>query len=133
MHSMPDFICQMNSLFRRQDTSRDVQPCFVQSERFHLIGIIQINLPDFLGIAHVKGKSGRQHGQFRTFSPCLPKGLSCRNATVLCKLIFCQDNAMPLFRIPANSKWLPLQLRMIKSFYRGIKTVAVAVQDDAIH
>ena len=63
----------------------------------------------------------------------LPDGLRRFDAAALRRFIFCQDDAVALRRIAADRDGKLAQIRMAQKLAGGVKAVAVAVQNDAVH
>ena len=63
----------------------------------------------------------------------LPDGLRRFDAAALRRFIFCQDDAVALHWIAADRDGKLAQVGMTQKLAGGVKAVAVAVQNDAVH
>ena len=75
----------------------------------------------------------RQQDEAGTLLPGLPDGLRRFDAAALCWFIFCQDDAVALRRIAADRDGKLAQVGMAQKLAGGVKAVAVAVKNDAVH
>ena len=75
----------------------------------------------------------RQQDEAGTLLLGLPDGLRRLDAAALCRFIFCQDDAVALRRITADRDGKLAQVGMTQKLAGGVKAVAVAVQNDAVH
>ena len=128
-HCLPEFICDLLPASKEQSASSDIQPTFVDTEGLYLIGIAEINLIyDFriFSIFIVVRFCQEQAGAFLF---CLPYGFGRSDIIPFCKLVFCQYDAVAVFRISADSHRHMFIFRMKEAFHRSVKTVAVAVKD----
>ena len=111
----------------------DIQPAFVDAKRLHQIGVLGVDGVDQAGIFHIFATvSGGQH-QPGAFALGLPDGLRRLDAILLRQLVFRQDHPMAALRIPAHRHGHIFQLRAQQALHRGIKGVAVTVQNHPIH
>ena len=112
---------------------RKVEKGFVNPERVHKIGIIQINSVDPLGDLGIFAVMRGHAHKIRAFFFRLENGFGSLHPRRLGKLVFRQHNAMAVFGVTGHRHRHPCQRRIGKRFHRGKKRIAVTMQNHAIH
>lgn len=57
----------------------------------------------------------------------LPERLAGLYVKTLCKLVFCENDSVPLFRIAADGYWLFADFRMMQTLDRCVKGIKIAM------
>ena len=110
----------------------DIQPAFVDAEGLHQIGVFPVDPVDTAGIVPVLVVVCGEEDQVGTFLPGLPDGFGGFDAKGLGRFVLGQDNAVAAFRVAADRHRKVAQLRVVQQLHRGVKTVQIAVEDDAV-
>lgn len=112
---------------------RDIQPAFVDAERFHKVSIATIDGVDLLGVCAVTLPMRRQKDETGTFPAGLPDGFRCDDAVSFGGLVFSQDNTVAGGGVAAYSHGFPAQLGILQQFHGGVKAIHIAVQNGSRH
>ena len=128
-----DVVCDSHTISEQAGRAGHVQPALVQAKGFHLVGIVDVNIPCKRREVKVSLIVGGNADQLRTLLAGLPEHLAGSDAELLGKVIFCQDDAMAGFFIASYSYRFVFQGRIIKDFYAGIEIVHVRMQNDRFH
>ena len=113
--------------------ARHVKPRLVDAERLDLVGVALVDLVDQPGVFDVLPPVGRHEGEAGAFALCLPDRLGGGHAEFFGPLVFGEDDAVTAFRVAAHRHRHLFQLGAQERLHRGVKGVAVAVQDHAVH
>ena len=115
------------------EASSHVQPAFVYAERFHQIGVFLIKFVDFPGKIPVNPVVGGEEDQIRALLSGLPDGLRRFDVKGFGRFVFGQNDAVTAGRVAAYGYRFVPQFRVGQQFYRGVKAVQVAMENDALH
>ena len=123
----------LGDLFSGAVIAGHIQPVLVQPERLNIVAVILIDPPCHLGKAHIQREVRRYHHQLRALLPRLPQRLPRHQAVAGGNLVFRQDNSVAALCAAAHRHRLVSQLRAVQALHRGIKLVAIHMQNGALH
>ena len=106
-----------------------IQPAFIQAEGFYLAGILGVHGAHAARIVYVFFAVRRQQNQAGALFKRAADGFARAHAALLGRVALGQDGAVALLGIAAYRYGLVAQAGIAGALHRGIKAVAVAVQD----
>lgn len=100
--SLTQFICNGFSVTEQMRTAGYIQPAFIETVRFYLIGVLTVNLSCDLRVFHIQIVVRRYKYNVRTFLLCHPQWISRSNAAGFSSVVFGKHDSVSGFGIAGN-------------------------------
>ncbi len=118
-----DLFCEMDPVCEQGLAGAQIEPRFIEPERFHTVSIFAVDVFDFFGVIRIGVIIGMDDEKSGTFGVRFAQGFAGLDAAGSGQIVFCQDDPVSLFLAAADCHRNEAQRRVLHFFNLRIAVI----------